>query len=171
MKIIFKDSPTDIEFERGEDEDDREFKRAVVVFDMNQLITLYLTDTEGNVAPMDVLYGELTTRNALGPDNFQPDSIGLKVIDAEEEIRRLREVEVDHQRNRRILEKALWLAVGSHEPNPTQTADRIISLKGLAEEDIVKEDSIECPACSKAGGADIPVHHLPPVCLEKGTES
>ncbi len=30
----------------------------------------------------------------------------------------------------------------------------------------VQETLIECPACSKAGGADRPVFHMPPICKE-----
>lgn len=31
-------------------------------------------------------------------------------------------------------------------------------------EEFVERDCVECPECSKAGGADRPVYHLPPVC-------
>lgn len=28
------------------------------------------------------------------------------------------------------------------------------------------DDTVECPACSRAGGADLPVYHSPPVCSD-----
>jgi len=41
-------------------------------------------------------------------------------------------------------------------------------LKAILHEPSVKVEPKEvcCPACSKAGGAGMPIYHLPPVCKE-----
>jgi hypothetical protein len=33
-------------------------------------------------------------------------------------------------------------------------------------EEYVNRESVYCPACSKAGGANMPIYHLPPACSE-----